>query len=88
MDFSVIGTHTWRLADLGAKHMLLREGIGWGNMPVPMVPGGSRLGTPGPARPAGLQGWPVPVRCDLPDRHAPGPAASWLISRFAGRAAD
>lgn len=32
-EFSVVATHTWRLADLGAKHALLREGIGWGNMP-------------------------------------------------------
>lgn len=32
-DFSVIGAHSWRLADLGAKHVLLREGLGWGNMP-------------------------------------------------------
>jgi len=32
-DHGVVGTHTWRLADLGSKHMLLKEGIGWGNMP-------------------------------------------------------
>jgi DNA-binding transcriptional LysR family regulator len=36
-DRGVIGTQTWRLADLGSKHMLLREGIGWGYMPEPMV---------------------------------------------------
>src|SRR5215475_5458701 len=36
-DLGVIGTQTWRLADLGAKHMLLREGIGWGYMPEPTV---------------------------------------------------
>jgi hypothetical protein len=29
----VIGTQTWRLTDLGSKHMLLKEGIGWGYMP-------------------------------------------------------
>ena len=28
-----IGTRTWRLTDLGSKHMLLKEGIGWGYMP-------------------------------------------------------
>src|SRR5215831_4649366 len=33
----VIGTQTWRLGDLGSKHMLLKEGIGWGYMPEPMV---------------------------------------------------
>lgn len=32
-EFSVLGARTWRLADLGAKHALLLEGIGWGNMP-------------------------------------------------------
>src|SRR5215468_2511574 len=36
-DLGVIATQTWRLADLGAKHMLLKEGIGWGYMPEPMV---------------------------------------------------
>ena len=28
---------TWRLGDLGAKHTLLKEGLGWGNMPRAMV---------------------------------------------------
>ncbi|WP_407925130.1 LysR family transcriptional regulator [Croceibacterium soli] len=32
-EFSVLSSRTWRLADLGAKHALLLEGIGWGNMP-------------------------------------------------------
>lgn len=32
-EFSVLSARTWRLADLGAKHALLLEGIGWGNMP-------------------------------------------------------
>ena len=32
-DFSVLSPRTWRLGDLGAKHALLLEGIGWGNMP-------------------------------------------------------
>ena len=33
----MVGTQTWRLADLGSKHMLLKEGIGWGYMPEPIV---------------------------------------------------
>jgi DNA-binding transcriptional LysR family regulator len=36
-DFGVIGVKSWRLADLGAKHALLLAGIGWGNLPEPMV---------------------------------------------------
>jgi DNA-binding transcriptional LysR family regulator len=36
-DPGVVGTQTWRLADLGSKHMLLKEGIGWGFMPEPTI---------------------------------------------------
>ncbi len=36
-DYSVVASRTWRLADLCAKHMLLRAGIGWGVMPLAMV---------------------------------------------------
>ncbi|MBC2665903.1 LysR family transcriptional regulator [Novosphingobium flavum] len=36
-DFGVFAARTWRLGDLGAKHALLLEGIGWGNMPRHMV---------------------------------------------------
>lgn len=36
-EFSVLSPRTWRLADLSAKHALLLEGIGWGNMPRHMV---------------------------------------------------
>lgn len=36
-DFSVFSASTWRLGDLGARHALLREGIGWGNMPWHLV---------------------------------------------------
>src|SRR5262245_7180375 len=82
----VIGTQTWRLGDLGSKHMLLMEGIGWGYMPAPMVR-------------ADLQEGRL-VQLDLPEYkdgfirlHAihrtdtpPGPAGSWLIARFVAQA--
>ena len=87
-DFSVISPRTWRLADLGAKHSLLREGIGWGNMPLPMIEddliSGTlvRLAMPdhlgGTYRFAGI--W----RRDTP----PGPAASWLLERFVELGSD
>ena len=82
-EFSVLSPKTWRLADLGAKHALLREGVGWGNMPLPMIAGDLMAGTlvrlampdhvGGTYRFAGI--W----RRDTP----PGPAAAWLIERFA-----
>ena len=36
-DFSVISPRTWRLADLGARHEMMRAGLGWGSMPMHMV---------------------------------------------------
>ncbi|MDR2856552.1 MAG: LysR family transcriptional regulator [Novosphingobium sp.] len=81
-DFSVLGTRTWRLADLGAKHMLLREGIGWGNMPHPLVAEDLARGT--------LVRLTVPESpcLDFPlnalwrrDR-LPGPAACWVLTAF------
>jgi DNA-binding transcriptional LysR family regulator len=82
-DFAVLGDRTWRLADLGAKHALLRQGIGWGNMPLPLIEADLTAGTL--------------VRLDMPDQPGrdylfdgiyradapPGPAATWLLRRFA-----
>ncbi|HZV56894.1 MAG TPA: LysR family transcriptional regulator [Sphingobium sp.] len=85
-DFSVLSPRTWRLADLGAKHALLRQGIGWGNMPLPLVEADLLAGT---LVRLALPDWPAPRysfsaiwRTDTP----PGPAACWLVERFIGKA--
>ena len=84
-DFSVVSPRTWRLADLGAKHSLLREGIGWGNMPLPMIEGDLISGTlvrlHMPDHPGGTYRFAGIWRRDLP----PGPAASWLLKQFVER---
>lgn len=36
-DFGVLSPNTWRVSDLGAKHELLRAGLGWGSMPLHLV---------------------------------------------------
>ena len=86
-DFGVIGTQNWRLADLGSKHMLLREGIGWGYMPEPMVreeiEGGRLVPLDIPELKRGSLRLYAIYRTDTP----PGPAGSWLISRFEAQAA-
>lgn len=85
-DMAVVGTRTWRLADLASKHMLLREGIGWGNMPLPMVQEDLKAGRlvrlDLPDCKGGLYKFDAIYRTDTP----PGPAASWLISRFLSQA--
>lgn len=84
-EFSVISPRTWRLADLGAKHALLLEGIGWGNMPRHAIAGDLAAGRL--------------VELNLPDAppfryglHAlwrkdsrPGPATSWLLDTLIER---
>ncbi|CAH2404150.1 LysR family transcriptional regulator [Mesorhizobium escarrei] len=85
-DFAVVSSRTWRLADLGSKHMLLKAGIGWGNMPVPMISEdlkSSRLvHLHMPDAPGGDYTLDAIYRSDTP----PGPAASWLIKRFEAQA--
>lgn len=87
-DFSVASPKTWRLADLGAKHALLREGIGWGNMPLPMIEADLVAGTlvrlAMPDHPGGNYRFSGIWRRDTP----PGPAASWLIEQFVALGAD
>jgi len=87
-DFSVMSPKTWRLADLGAKHALLREGIGWGNMPLPMIEpdlvAGTLIHLHMPDHPGGTYRFAGVWRRDTP----PGPAASWLLDQFVTLGAD
>ena len=81
-DFAVLSSRTWRLADLGAKHALLREGIGWGNMPLPLIEADLAAGVlvrlTMPDYPGGMYRFSAIWRRDVP----PGPAASWLRDQF------
>ena len=82
-DFGVVSVKSWRLADLGAKHALLLAGLGWGNMPKPMVNDDLKRGrlvelqieTPSEM----VYRFHTVYRSDTP----PGPAASWLMERLA-----
>jgi DNA-binding transcriptional LysR family regulator len=82
VDFAVVSPRTWRLSDLGAKLLLLRAGIGWGNMPLPMVQedldSGSLVRLDPPGALAFTYRFEAIYRSDSP----PGPAGSWLIERF------
>jgi len=84
-DFAVLSRRTWRLADLSAKHALLREGIGWGNMPLAMVEAdldsGALVRLAMPDNPGATYCMSAIYRRDTP----PGPAASWLLRQFVER---
>lgn len=78
-EFAVLSPLTWRLGDLSAKHALLKQGIGWGNMPTHLVMDDLKQGRL--------------VELDLPEKPGanytlsatwrrdarPGPATSWLV---------
>ncbi len=81
-DFGVLSARCWRLGDLGAKHALLRAGLGWGNMPEAMVARDLREGRLVRLRIDGhapLRLLPMLIhRSDAPL----GPAATWLARRL------
>jgi len=82
LKFSVLSPLTWRLGDLGAKHSLLKEGLGWGNMPRGMVAGdltsGALVELDLPEKPGAHYGLNALWRRDT----RLGPAASWLVDAF------
>ncbi len=86
-DFGVLATRSWRMADLSTKHALLLAGIGWGNMPEPMVRADLAAGRLKrldiPEWRSGNYVFQAIHRTDTP----PGPAAAWLIKRFSGQSA-
>lgn len=86
IDRGVLSTRTWRLSDLGAKHALLRAGLGWGSMPRHMVQDdldrGDLVQLP-------LDYWEgdgslprVPTVAAHRKDRALGPAALWLLERL------
>ncbi len=81
-DFAVMSSQTWRLADLGSKHMLMKAGIGWGYMPEAMIRDDLDTGRlvllDMPDAPGGEFALHAIYRTDTP----PGPAATWLIERL------
>jgi DNA-binding transcriptional LysR family regulator len=84
----VVSPQTWRLGDLGAKHALILQGLGWGNMPESMiradVAAGRLVALDIENRPSHRYGLWALHRSDRP----PGPAARWLLDRLSGPSAD
>lgn len=87
-DQGVLSARTWRVHDLQTKRTLLLEGLGWGNMPLPLVAADlaarrlSQLRLAEQPRRLAVALWAV----TRPDT-APGPATRWLLERL-GRSLD
>jgi DNA-binding transcriptional LysR family regulator len=81
-DFSVISPRSWRLADLGAKHVLLREGLGWGNMPRHRIEADLAEGALVWLRVPEGPRFDFELNALWRRDRLPGPAACWLLSAF------
>ncbi|NMN03571.1 MULTISPECIES: LysR family transcriptional regulator [unclassified Novosphingobium] len=81
-DFSVLAARTWRLGDLGAKHALLRQGIGWGNMPRHVVADDLASGRLVHLAMAESPTITYPIHAQWRRDSPAGPARAWLLDRL------
>ncbi len=81
-DFSVFAYRSWRLTDMHTKHVMIREGLGWGGLPRWMIAEDLASGrlVELDLEPFGQVRGPF-YAMHRADRQ-PGPAASWLIDAF------
>jgi len=83
-DFGVVAPSTWRLADLSTKYAFLKDGIGWGGMPLHMVEkdiaSGSLVVLNADDVPPG--GYMLTMSAYHRTSDPPGPAGRWLIDHL------
>lgn len=85
-DFGVLALRDWRLGDLGAKHALLRSGIGWGNMPVELIQDDLASGRLVQLDLSEGSSVNFPLYVIHRGDEEPGPAGKWLMQQFLDRA--
>lgn len=86
-DRGVQATQTWRIGDLGAKHAMLRAGLGYGSMPAHMVEADLAAGDLVRIVPAewdGQMGGVTVPMCLARRLEGPtGPATQWMAEHLA-----
>lgn len=83
-DFSVMSPKTWRLADLGAKHALLRQGNRLGQHAAADDRAGSRFGNTRAPGHAGSSRRHLPLRRDMAPRRSSRPGSGMAARPFRG----
>ncbi|TFW18845.1 LysR family transcriptional regulator [Duganella callida] len=81
-DFGVLALRDWRLGDLSSKHALLRNGIGWGNMPLEFVQWDLDAGRLVQLEIAEGSSFSFPLYVIRRGDEEPGPATRWLMQQF------
>lgn len=87
-NFGVFAMRDWRLGDLGAKHALLRGGLGWGHMPETMIAADLASGALVRLQLAELQPVDYPLYLIHRGDEPPGQAGRWLVAQFKQHAAQ
>lgn len=85
-DFGVLAMRDWRLGDLGAKHALLRGGLGWGHMPDWMVEADLASGSLQRLHLAEMQPVNLPLYLIHRGDDPPGQAGRWLMEQLRAQA--
>jgi DNA-binding transcriptional LysR family regulator len=81
VDWGVLSSRTWRLADIGAKKYMLLAGLGWGNMPAHMVEDEIKDGRLTVIQPAGFDALtPLVLGAAYTSEHGLGPAGRWMLN--------
>lgn len=80
-DYGISSPTTWRLADLSTKHAFLRDGVGWGSMPLHMVQADLSAGTLVILDTEEIPhaGFPLTISAMHRAAAPPGPAGRWFV---------
>ncbi len=82
VDMGTVSGASWRLADLSAKHALLKGGFGWGNMPRHMVEEELGRGELVALETESLSNIELTLHLVRRDADWTGPATQWLIEKL------
>ncbi|MEM6732555.1 MAG: LysR family transcriptional regulator, partial [Myxococcota bacterium] len=82
IDMGTVSGQSWRLADMSAKHALLKGGFGWGNMPRHMVEEDLGRGELVEIQAESLTNIELTLTLVRRDADWAGPATQWLIEQL------
>jgi len=83
-DYGVLSPSTWRLADLSTKHAFIKDGVGWGGMPLHMVEEDLAAGTLVvlDLHDIPQTGFELTMSAYHQSSEPPGPAGRWFIDHL------
>ena len=87
-NFGVLAMRDWRLGDLGAKHALLRGGLGWGHLPRWMIQADLASGQLIQLQLAEMPPVVYPLYLIHRGDDPPGQAGRWLMHQLQKRAPE